>query len=157
MKIASINDLKKELNNLPAEELVEVCIRLARFKKENKELMNFLLFESTDMEAYVKSVKNEIRESFADINKSNIYFAKKSIRKILRTTGKYIKYTASKETEIELLLYFCNMLNASGIPFKKSTALVNLYQAQLKKINKAIDGLHEDLQYDYRKKLNSIQ
>ena len=94
---------------------------------------------------------------FTEINKTNLYFAKKSIRKILRTTGKYIKYTASKEMEIELLLHFCDTLNSSGIPFQKSTALANLYQAQLKKVSKIISALHEDLQYDYRKMLKQLE
>lgn len=156
MKVASINDLKKELESLPADTLVDICVRLAKFKKENKELMNYLLFESHDEQAYIDLVKKEISEQFTEINQSNLYFAKKSIRKILRTTGKYIKYTASKEMEIELLLHFCNTLKASGIPFYNSTALNNLYQAQLKKINKTISTLHEDLQYDYLKMLKLL-
>ena len=157
MKVATINDLKKELESLPAYTLVEVCVRLARFKKENKELMNYLLFESHDEQGYIELVKKEVSEQFTEINQSNLYFAKKSIRKILRTTGKYIKYTASKETEIELLLHFCNTLNSSGIPFHNSTALANLYQSQLKKIDKTVSALHEDLQYDYRKMLKELE
>ncbi len=157
MKVASINDLKQELGNLSAAELTDVCVRLAKFKKENKELMNYLLFESNDEQGYIEGVKKEISEQFTQINQSNLYFAKKSIRKILRTTGKYIKYTASKEMEIALLLHFCNTLKASGIPFHNSTALVNLYQAQLKKISKTISTLHEDLQYDYLKMLKQLQ
>lgn len=157
MKVASINDLKKELESLPADTLVEVCVRLAKFKKENKELMNYLLFESHDEQGYIELVKKEISEQFTEINQSNLYFAKKSIRKILRTAGKYVKYTASKETEIELLLHFCNTLKSSGIPFHKSTALANLYQSQLKKIGKTISALHEDLQYDYRKMLKQLE
>ena len=66
MKVASINELKQELGNLPADELVEMCVRLAKFKKENKELMNFLLFESHDGEAYVQGVKKEISEIYRD-------------------------------------------------------------------------------------------
>jgi hypothetical protein len=157
MKVASINDLKRELGNMPADALVEICVRLAKFKKENKELMNYLLFESHDEQGYIEVVKKEISEAFTEINQSNLYFAKKSIRKILRTTGKYIKYTASKETEIALLLHFCHTLKASGIPFHNSTALINLYQAQIKKIGKTIGTLHEDLQYDYLKMLKGLQ
>jgi hypothetical protein len=115
-----------------------------------------LLFESHDEQGYIEGVKKEICEQFTEINQSNLYFAKKSIRKILRTTGKYIKYTASKEMEIELLLHFCNTLKASGIPFHNSTALHNLYLAQLKKIGKTISTLHDDLQYDYLKMLKEL-
>ena len=44
MKAATLNELKHELSHLPAEELLDLCTRLARFKKENKELLTFLLF-----------------------------------------------------------------------------------------------------------------
>jgi hypothetical protein len=34
--------------------------------------------------------------------------------------------------------------------------LNNLYQMQLKKVNKAIDGMHEDEQYDYVKEMAAL-
>lgn len=157
MKIASVNEIKHELATLQAAELVNICLRLAKFKKENKELLNYLLFEAHDETAFLNVAKIEIDEEFEAINKSNIYYAKKSIRKILRIVNKYIRYTASKEAEIILLLHFCNQLNQSGIAFKKSTALVNLYNAQIKKIKAAIAALHEDLQYDYLKLMKELE
>ena len=84
-----------------------------------------------------------------DVNKTNFYFAKKGLRKILRSTNKYIRYSGSKQTEVELLLYFLQKLKRSGISTLASTTLTNLYQMQIKKITKALTGLHEDLQYDY--------
>lgn len=157
MKIASVNEIKHELATLPASELMNICLRLAKFKKENKELLNYLLFEANDETGFLNAAKIEIAEEFEAINKSNIYYAKKSIRKILRMVNKYIRYTASKEAEITLLHHFCSRLNQSGIAFKKSTAMANLYQAQLKKIKAAIAALHEDLQYDYLKLLKELE
>jgi hypothetical protein len=133
-----------------------MCLRLARFKKENKELLTYLLFEANDIEAYISGVKQEIDEGFAEINTSSIYFAKKSLRKILRVTNKYIRYTGNKQAEIELLLYFCFKLKQSGIAFHKSNALNNLYHAQLKKIKAAIATMHEDLQYDYLRQADQL-
>ena len=156
MKAASVNDLKEELKQLPADKLVEICLRLAKFKKENKELLNYLLFQSHDEQNYLTAVKSEIENEFTEINSSNLYFAKKTIRKILRITNKHIKYTASKPAEAELLIFFCSALKQSGIPFQKSTALNNLYLSQLKKAEKAIETMHEDLQYDYRKDLEKL-
>jgi hypothetical protein len=115
MKAATINELKQELNVISPAALLEICLRLAKYKKDNKELISYLLFESHDEAAYINSVKNNMDEQFALINKSNLYFAKKSLRKILRTTGKYIRYTGSKQAEVELLLYFCTSLVNSGI------------------------------------------
>ncbi|MEO5892839.1 MAG: hypothetical protein ABIQ31_21495 [Ferruginibacter sp.] len=156
MKAATINEIKQELNVIAPAKLLDLCIRLAKYKKDNKELLNYLLFEAHDESAYIENVKAEIDEQFIAINLSNLHFVKKSLRKILRTTAKYIRYTGSKQAEVELLLYFCSRLVSSAIPFHKSTALVNLYQSQLKKIGKVIATLHEDLQYDYLKELKKL-
>ncbi|MEO6722103.1 MAG: hypothetical protein ABIN67_17185 [Ferruginibacter sp.] len=156
MKAATIHELKQELNNIPPAKLLEICLRLAKFKKDNKELLTYLLFESHDDTGYIASVKSYMDEQFGLINKSNLYFAKKSLRKILRTTAKYIRHTGSKQAEVELLLHFCISLINSGIAIRKNIALKNLYQAQLKKISKVVATLHEDLQYDYLKELNKL-
>jgi len=157
MKAASISEIKQELSTLEPAKLLELCLRLARYKKDNKELLNYLLFEAYDEQAYIRNVKTEIEEAFREINQSNLYFAKKSLRKILRNTAKHIRYTASKQAEVELLLHFCDTLKHSGIPIKNSTALVNLYHFQLKKIAKTIATMHEDLQYDYLKVLDMLR
>ncbi|MGZ3848444.1 MAG: hypothetical protein ACXVKI_04915 [Flavisolibacter sp.] len=156
MKAASSNEIRQELRNQSQAQLVELCLRLARFKKENKELLTYLLFEAGDRENYVSEVKKEVEEGFAEINTSSVYYAKKSLRKILRATNKYIRYTGDKITETELLLHYCDQLKASGIPFRKSTALNNLYQSQIKKIQAAIATLHEDLQHDYVRALDRL-
>lgn len=156
MKPASISEMKQELANAPAKDLLELCLRLARYKKDNKELLSYLLFESHDLQAYIENVKNEIEEQVAEVHKTNLYLAKKSLRKILRSANKYIKYTGSKEAEVEILLHYCGMVKNSGIPVQKSTALTNLYEAQIKKIGAAIQQLHADLQYEYEKQLQEM-
>lgn len=156
MKTASISQIKQEMKNRSSNELLEIGLRLARFKKENKELLTYLLFEIEDEQAYIESVKNEMDRQFEEINKSNIYFAKKSIRKIVRTTNKFIRYSGRKQTEVELLLNFCRCLKDSGISMDKSVALSNIYIRQIQKIKKAISTLHEDLQYDYGEELKPL-
>ncbi len=157
MKAATVSELKQELKHRSAADLVELCNRLARFKKENKELLTYLLFEAHDEKGYIKSVKDEIDFQFSEIPKGNsLYLQKKSVRKILRTTNKYTRYSGEKTTEIELLLYYCQRLKNSGIAIHNSTALTNLYQSQLKKIGKLLPALHEDLQYDYQRSLDEL-
>ena len=134
-----------------------MCIRLAKFKKENKELLTYLLFEAFDEQAYAENVKKEMLQQFEEINTSSLYFVKKSLRKILRTLNKYIRYTGSAETEVKLLLYFCGTLKNSGIPVEKNPVIKIMYQNQLKKISKAIAGMHEDLQYEYVKELAQLE
>lgn len=156
MKTASISEIKQELGNTSQKELLELCLRVIKYKKENKELLTFLLFEAHDLPSYVENIKKEMDDQFTQINHSNLYFAKKSLRKILKTTNKYIKYTASKEAEIDLLIYFCNKIKTSGIKINKSTALTNLLNNQIKKIEVKILLLHEDLQYDYKKQIDHL-
>jgi hypothetical protein len=157
MKAASVQEIKQSLKNLEVSELADICLRLARFKKENKELLTFLLFESDDPDHYIKSVKEEIDIAFAGINTSNIYFIKKSIRKILRMTNKYIRYTGSDIAEVEILLHFCTSFKGLNIQLNKSAAMMKLYDTQIKKLTDVISGMHEDLQYDYIKSLNRLK
>lgn len=156
MKALSVNDIKQELNHLPKEKLIALCLRLARFKKENKELLTFLLFEAHDIPGYITSVKAEMDEQFSAINFNSPYFVKKSLRKILRIVNKYIRYSGSEVVETELLLYFCQFINNTDTTIKKNTVIANIYNNQLKKIKAAVDGMHEDLQYDYVKALEAL-
>ena len=156
MKTATIQELKQELHGIAAGRLMELCLRLAKFKKENKELLSYLLFEAFDEQAYIENIKAEMMEQFGEINTSSIYFVKKSLRKILRILNKYIRYTGSAETEVKLLLFFCVTLKESGIAIEKNPVIKNMYQNQLKKITKAIAGMHEDLQYEYTRELDEL-
>jgi hypothetical protein len=157
MKAASSNEIKQELKELSNAKLLELCLRLARFKKENKELLTYLLFEADDLETYLKNVKDEVDEQFLEVNTTSIYFAKKTLRKILRIVNKHIRYTGSKQAEAELLIYYCKKLKALKIPFRKSNVLDKLFDAQVKKIKAAINSMHEDLQYDYIRHLEELQ
>ena len=149
MKAATVAQLKKELKFKSQDEVLELCLRLARFKKENKELLTYLLFESDSEEGYIETVKEEVDAMFADINVNSYFYIKKSVRKILRTIKKYIRYSGNKATEVELLLYFCEKMKSFRPSINRNTTLMNLYNRQLEYIKKKIPLLHEDLQYDY--------
>lgn len=157
MKTASVKELKTALDEIPIEELLPLLLRLARFKKENKELLTYLIFESSDEQAYVNAIKAEIDLQFEEINHTSLYYVKKTLRKILRLINRYSRYSDKTQTGVELLLYFCGKIKEAEIPLQKSTALVNLYNGQLKKIRKEISTMHEDLQYDYMKDLRKIE
>jgi len=157
MKAASVQEIRQSLKNLDVSELTHICLRLARFKKENKELLTYLLFEADDPDHYIKSVKEEIDLSFAGINTSSIYYVKKSIRKILRMANKYIRYAGSDAAEVEILLHFCTSVKGLNNQLNKSAAIMKLYETQIKKIADSISRMHEDLQYDYIRSLNRLK
>ncbi len=156
MKAASISEIKKELKEIPTDQLHAIILRMAKYKKENKELLHYLLFEAEFEDGYIAMAKEEIEEALVDVNQ-NLYFAKKTIRKTLRIAQKFIKYSGKKETEIELLMHFCLTLKETGISFSRSVAMANLYDRQLVKLEKAIGGLHEDLQYDYEEEMSDLK
>jgi len=157
MKSVSLSELKKELQEIPQMELIELCVALAKYKKENKEFLGYLLFEAHDKNAFVKEVKKEIEEQITLLqSQPNLYFVKKGLRKTLRVITKYNKYISDKAFSADLLICFCSKLKHSGIPYRKSQLIVNMYEQQLKKINVLINSLHEDLQQDYLHDLEKL-
>lgn len=156
MKAASIKEIKQELSDRNPKELVNLCLQLARFKKENKELLTYLLFEAVDEHAYIQSVKNEVDLEFEQINRKTNYLMKKSVRKILRGIKKHIRYSKKKETEVELLLYFCSELKKMHPPIRNNVTLMNIFNRQIETIKTRVSSLHEDLQFDYTNELDDL-
>lgn len=156
MNAASIKDLKTELKTRDHKELVDLCLSLSKFKKDNKELLTYLVFESENEDQYIRGVKQEINELFEDVNTSSFFYAKKTIRKILRLAKKHIQYSKKKDTEVEILLHFCLTIKDSFPEYKRSSVLVNMVDKQIEMIEKAISKLPEDLQYDYTNELELL-
>lgn len=156
MKTATIKQIKDELSFKSQQDLKELCLHLSRFKKENKELLTYLLFEAHDEQAYIESIKAQVDIQFSEINTKSYFYIRKSVRKILSQIKKYIRYSKKKETEAELLIYFCKSLKEFHPSFYKSQRLQGIFDTQIRMIKKAIDKLHEDLQYDYKMELEDL-
>jgi len=157
MKAGTLREIKKELSTLSSQEVQDLCLRLGRFKKENKELLSYLLFESHDEINYIENIKSYIDEEFETINRDSYFYIRKSVRKILKNVKKYIRYSQKKETEVELLIYFCEKLKNFHPSIKGSTQLHNTYNRQLLLSKKIISGLHEDLQYDFNILIDNLE
>lgn len=155
MKSATVAELKKELEHLTPKRIAELTLRLARFKKENKELLTFLLYESDDVQGFIRGLKAEMDDEFLKMNRDTLYLAKKSLRKVLRTINKYCRYIGTDEAEVELLIHFIGNIHKTNIPFRDGVVINNLYENQLKKIRKLIDNLDEDLRYDWERELQN--
>jgi len=155
MKAVSVKEISQELLNLTPKELRDLCLRLSKFKKENKELLTYLLFESSE-EAYVVSVKEEIDHQFKRVNRKSYYFIKKGLRRILINIRKYIRYSQNKKTEIDLLIYYCSKLKKFTPSIQRNAALRNFYIRQIGTIREKLGSLHEDLQYDYEMEIKTL-
>jgi len=156
MTTASLPELRRAINNIPLNDLPELCIRLARFKKENKELLSYLLFEADDEPEYIRKVKDEIEGHFKELSRSTPYLTRKGIRKILAFTNQRMRYSGQKRTEVELLIHFCKKFKKE-VPFRYNIAIKNIYLRQMQRIKKTIVMLHEDLQFDYSEEIKSLE
>jgi hypothetical protein len=155
MNPASIDDIKNELKQLPPKKVLDLTLRLARFKKENKELLTYLLFESHDEPGYIKMLQADIDEKFATIDRSPVSKAKKEYRKILRLINRQIKYIGSKSASVELLLYFTMKLRDQEQTLHPR--LQTLFLQQITKAEKLLPLIDDDLQFDYRQKIEALR
>ena len=156
MKASSISQIKKELQYSTKEELIEIVLRIGKYKVENKELLSYLLFDSNNEDGYIEKIKMYMDFQFEIINRENYYYIKKSVRKILRTTKRFIKYTKNIETETTLLIHFCRNLEEMDPSYKYNQVLINMYQRQLGFVEKNLNKMHEDLRYDFRREVDTL-
>lgn len=156
MKTATVTELKKELKTRSQADLVELCLKLSKFKKENKELLTYLLYEADNEPQYIENVKSEIDIQFSEINRKSTYIVQKNVRRIQRNVKKYIRYSKLKETEVELLIYFSVKLKALIPTIGRSSVLQNILERQVDVLSKKVTALHEDLQFDYERELEEL-
>lgn len=157
MKVASLKEIKDELQHATQEELLEYCLRLIKFKKDNKELLTYLIFESSNDAVYVSDLKTDLDQAFAQVNRSNAWVAKKNVRKILSQLKKNIRYAQKKEIEIELLTHYCWKLSQFRPFIDQNKILQNTLETQIRLTKKAISTLHPDLQRDYLSVLEELE
>jgi hypothetical protein len=151
----NLQAIKKELQHLSGPQVADLCLRLAKYKKENKELLSYLMFEADNDTEYIINVKEEVDAMFGSLL-SHSYYAAKGLRKILKLITKHVKFMASKTAEIELLLHYCRNYIAHIDRRTGFKPLRTLLVKPLEKIGKLISSLHEDLQFDYRHEFESV-
>ena len=156
MKSASLAQIRKELKYLSEDDLRELCLRLARFKVDNKELLTYCLFESENEEGYVTAVGEYIEASFDEINTNSFYYIRKSIRKILKQLRKNIRYSGNKETEFLIHLKFTHSLLDLKPSIFKNNSLSNLFLREIQILKTTLQKLHEDLQFEYEAELEKL-
>ncbi len=153
MKAASIAELKKGLVKLEQGELLDACLRLARFKKDNKELLTYLLFMSHDEQGYVDYLCHEIDEQFSTTPNAH----KKTLRKMIRWMDKCLRFTGNKDSEYQVRLHFCQALNQSQTPYERQRVTLNMYNSQIRKIRKAIEKFDEEVKREIEFEVRGLE
>ncbi len=155
MKPEKLSEIKKELRALNSDQLVELCLKLAKFKKDNKELLSYFLYNADRPMDYAESVKESLLYEFQTLKKYD-YQSAKELRKILRLISKHARYTGLPEVEVELLLWFCSGYIAYADLRTHYKPLQTIFIRQLEKLKKLILKLHDDLQFDYEVEFNQL-
>jgi uncharacterized membrane protein YvbJ len=115
-----------------------------------------LLFWSEDETLFQQELIHSISEMMQEVNTTTVFWAKKTIRKIVRNMNRYLSFSENKITEIEVRIHFCEEMRNLKLKINQSKVLVNIYEAQLKKINAAFASVHEDLQRDYEERIDIL-
>lgn len=157
MQLPSLAEIKRELKHLNSDELTGIILELSKFTRDNKAFLYFKLFERDNPRLFVEMVQEELELEFQKANTKHYYVAKKSAQAIRRKLNKNLKLTKDKETQVELICYFCQKLKVYGYLDFRHPVIDNLYLAQIRKIEKLVSGLHEDLQYDYKDNIKQLR
>ena len=157
MKIPSLANIKKELVQRNVAELVDLVLQLSKLNRDNKAYVYFKLFEADDQELYITMVKEDLEDAFQNANLKSYFTAKKSAQAIRRMMNKSLKLTKDKVTTIALIFFFCEKIIEFGYLKFNHPVINNLYASQVKKIEKLVAGLHEDLQFDYQETLHNFK
>jgi hypothetical protein len=156
MKTHTLSQLQKELATLPPKEALEICIKLAKYKKENKEYLNFLLFGVHDKENYFEKIKESLEDSFSQVSRTTAWTTKKGLQKMARLIQKHVKQSGSLQTEIELRIWFCKRIRQARIDLDASQVTANLFYREIERIKVVYGKLHEDLRTDYNDDLERL-
>jgi hypothetical protein len=155
MRPASLAQIKTELKGKSREELLELCVKLAKFKVLNKEYLTYLIFEEQETE-FVLLVKETMQDMLGTMNTDSLFYMKKTIRKVLRYVKKCIAFSKKPPTEVELLLSFLEAIQNVEPSIFRSRVLKNMYYRQKEMMQKKLQKLHPDMAYDFQKRLDGL-
>jgi hypothetical protein len=157
MNVLSISEVKKNLKHLTDDELCVIMIKLAKFKKVNKEYLSFLLLNESNESLYVEEVKEHLTELLENVNQNSIQYAKKTLRKVLRVLRQCSDFSEKDVTQLDLSVFFCNELNKLQKSIRNHSIVQGMYNREITKIDKIMKGMHEDLVADYQIEWNHLK
>lgn len=155
MSTNKLNDLKKEISNVPRKQLETICLQLAKHKVENKDLLAYLLFDSDDPLEYARQIKIELDQFFSiSFPAKTNYNAAKLLRKAQKLITKYSKFTKSAAGEIDLMLHFSDLFLQNFSLRNHYHPLPLIYFRSVSRLGKIMIKLHEDVLMDYLEPYN---
>lgn len=150
-----LSDLKKELLELSKPELIQLCLRVAKLKRENKELLAYLIYDVDDPLFYAQKLKPEIKEVFNQPFQ-HPYYLTKSIRKAMRLITKYYRFTSNKQGETELLIYLVEEFHQTWRYEYRYQALGKVIFRCLEKAQSNLNKIAEDFKADFEQPISEL-
>ena len=129
MKAATVSQLRKELVKLDHDELLDVCVRMAKFKVESKELLTYLLMKADDEIGYANDLCSEIDEHLNAPGRIH----KKTLRKVVKMDGQVtavLRLTKKRSCKCEFTFVDESRTRESASANCRVSA--NMYATQLK-------------------------
>jgi hypothetical protein len=153
--MATVTELKRELEQLSAPDLIRICLRLARLKHENKELLAYLLRDAEDPLYYAETLKPAISDILNSPAPSR-YLLAKQLRRSNRIITRYARFTGSKQGELELLLHQVEQFHQVLKNELSSAVASRMIFRALRKSDTLMLKLHDELQGDYKAQLHQL-
>lgn len=165
-------ELKEAILNQSEKEKDKLLVRLINKDKKLMEQLHFLLLEDeSDLIDRISNVKNDLEKLFTVIEKNvsrkTLNYKHKELTTCLKTASglvnEHASITKNKESELDLRLlileeafdtYF-NLYQNESFGYKADAHFAYI-AARFKAILALYDKLHEDLQYEYRERIEKV-
>lgn len=151
MDAASLADIRKELAHQSPAELMELVVRLARFRLDNKALIGYWLFDRTNQAQFLAQVHLALDEALASMNFSSAYFVKKSLRKWQRQVNLYGRICGEPWMLADLQGYYVWTCLRAQKKVMYPDYFVELIRAAQRKFNTLLLKLEPDMQHDMQR------
>lgn len=165
-------DLKEAILKLSQKEKDKLLVRLINKDKKLMQQLHFLLLEDeNDLIQRIATAKVDLevvfKRMFAGIDKTRTHYKHRELTGYLKSASgvvnEHASITKNKESELDLRLlileetfkHYGGLYSGEIIGYKSDVHFV--YQvARLKAIISLYDKLHEDLQFEYRERIENI-
>ncbi len=149
----SLNDIKKELKQLPSDEVLTLFAEVLKLSKANKAYAAYRLFKVGDEDDATTQLLTSLEAEVKSLFDANYWSFNKMIKRIYSDLNKAVKPIKDKERLCHIYLSFAEFLFVHrSMLGKVSHHFERYYVFAYKKALSNFITLHEDAQYDYTKR-----
>lgn len=144
----ALADIKQALQQATPNELRDLCVRLARFKQDNKQLLHYALFYQDRPEVFIEEVNVRLKEAVETFNYSHAYWVKKGLRKWQRQVNLLGRISGEPWVQAKLQGMYALACYEAASKVAATEVLTNLCAQATKKFYAQVAKLEADWQHD---------